>query len=111
VTFGPASTAGVAETLVSARRARRGTTFVYSISEQARVLFTIDKRKKGRRARFARVGRYGQDAKTGTNRKKFSGKIGSKRLKPGRYRATLKATDAAGNVSVVKRPSFKVVAR
>ena len=45
------------------------------------------------------------------NRKKFSGKLGRKKLKAGRYRASLKATDAAGNVSVVKRLSFKVVRR
>jgi hypothetical protein len=103
---------GVAETLVSAaKRAKKGTTFVYTLSEKARVVFTIEKRKKGKRARFSRVGRFAQNGKLGVNRKKFSGKLGRKKLKAGRYRANLKATDAAGNVSVVKRLSFKVVRR
>jgi VCBS repeat-containing protein/parallel beta-helix repeat protein len=90
---------------------RNGTTFVYSLSEQARVLFTIEKRKEGKKARYSLVGRFGQNGKLGVNRKKFSGKIGRKTLQKGRYRASLKATDASGNVSVVKHLSFKVVRR
>jgi hypothetical protein len=43
--------------------------------------------------------------------KKFSGKIGRRRLKPGRYRATLVATDAARNASKPKRLRFRVVRR
>jgi hypothetical protein len=102
---------GVAVRLVTARKAKKGTTVVYALSEKARVLFTIQKRKKGKKAKFSRVGSFGQNAKAGVNRKKFSGKIGRKSLKTGNYRVVLRATDAAGNVSVLKRLSFKVVRR
>ena len=122
--------AGPAETPVTAQsRAKKGTTFVYSLSEAARVVFTIHAKKKGRRVgrrcvkptrrnrgkpactRFVKVGRFAQAAASGRNRKRFSGKIGSRRLRPGNYRATLVATDAAGNRSSRKLLNFKVVRR
>jgi hypothetical protein len=42
----------------------------------------------------------------GVSRVAFSGRIG--KLRPGRYRATLIATDAAGNRSRPKRVAFRV---
>jgi hypothetical protein len=42
---------------------------------------------------------------------KFSGRIGHKALKPGSYRLTIVATDAAGNKSKAKRIDFRVVKR
>jgi hypothetical protein len=120
--------AGAAETVVVAR-AKKGTAFVYSLSEAARVLFTIESRTTGRKVgttcrktsrsnrtrphctRFVSVGRFAQDANAGANRKTFSGKIGTKTLTPGRYRATLRATDAAGNQSANRQVSFTVVLR
>jgi hypothetical protein len=110
-------------------RAKKGTTFVYSLSEDARVVFQIEQRTTGRRVgskcvkattrnkskrkctRYVTIGRFAQAGKQGTNRKKFSGKIGRKVLRPSRYRATLTATDADGNASKVKRLNFRVVAR
>ena len=47
----------------------------------------------------------------GRNRVAFSGKVGRKRLKPGRHRATLRAVDAAGNRSAPRRIRFRVVRR
>jgi hypothetical protein len=41
----------------------------------------------------------------------FSGRIGLKPLRAGRYRATVAATDAAGNRSKRRRTSFTVVRR
>jgi VCBS repeat-containing protein len=124
------NTRGRAETPVSGSgRARRGTTFVYSLSEQSRVVFTIEQKATGRRVgtrcqrptsrnrkrrrctRYVVIGRFAQDGDAGTNRKAFSGKIGRRTLRPGKYRATLVATDAAGNASRVKRLNFKVVRR
>jgi hypothetical protein len=117
---------GAVETLVAAR-AKKGTTFVYTLSEAGRVLFTIEQRQKGRRVgrkclkpsrrnrnrkpctRYVRIGRFAQASVAGVNRKKFSGRIGRRSLKPGRYRATLVASDAGGNKSQLKRLSFKVV--
>jgi hypothetical protein len=119
---------GTAETPVTAR-AKKGTTFVYSLSENARVVFKIEQRTTGRRVgskcvkatkrnksrrkctRYVTIGSFAQAGKTGTNRKKFSGKIGRKVLRPSRYRATLTATDVDGNASKVKRLNFRVVAR
>jgi hypothetical protein len=43
------------------------------------------------------------------NSLKFSGRIGRRALRPGSYRATITATDAAGNKSRPKTLSFKIV--
>jgi hypothetical protein len=121
---------GPAETLVSARRrARRGTAFNYSLSEPARVVFTIQRalagrkvkgkcrkpsranRKKPKCTRYALLGRFAQQGVAGPNTKPWSGKIGKRKAKPGRYRATLVATDAAGNRSQPKRLNFRVTRR
>jgi hypothetical protein len=119
---------GAAEPLVTAR-ARKGTTFAYTLSEPARVLFRVEKKTAGRRSggkcvkRSRRVrrgractlwvpkGAFAQDGAAGANTKPFSGKLGKRRLTPGSYRATLTATDAAGNASKARRLAFRVVAR
>lgn len=121
---------GRAEVPVAAR-AKRGTTFRYRLSEDARVVFTIQRALPGRRVgracrrptarnrarlrctRYVRVrgGRFAAKAHAGANRKRFSGRIGRRALKPGRYRASLVATDAAGNHSLPKRLTFRVVRR
>ena len=75
-----------------------------SLSEAARVVFAIRALSTGRTvARFARV----SDA--GANRVRFSGRVRNKPLRPGRYRLTLTATDAAGVSSRPKRLAFEVV--
>ena len=120
---------GRAETPVAAQRRRRGTTFRYTLSEPARVLFTISRARPGRRVgrrcvkptrrnrarrkctRYVLVRRFAAQAGTAPTRKKFSGRIGRLSLKPGRYRATLTARDAAGNVSAPRRLRFRVVRR
>jgi hypothetical protein len=120
---------GPAETAVAARarKAKKGTSLLYTLSEASRVLFTIEQQQKGRKAggkcqkpskrnktrkrctRYVKVGAFAQDGAAGANTKKFSGKIGRRTLKPGNYRATLSASDAAGNKSQLKRLSFRVV--
>ena len=107
--------------------AKRGTRFRYSLSEAARVVFTIGRSMPGRRVgrrcvkvtrsnrgrrkckRFPAVGRFAQSASAGANTKRFSGRIGRRSLRPGRYRATLVATDAAHNASRPRRLAFRVV--
>jgi CSLREA domain-containing protein len=96
---------GMAEKPV-ASRVRRGTTFRYRLSEAARVVFTIQRRRNGR---YVQARRFAKASKAGLNLKRFSGRIGRRALKPGRYRATLVATDAAGNRSNRKRLPFRVV--
>jgi hypothetical protein len=47
----------------------------------------------------------------GVNKVPFSGRIGTKKLSPGRYRAVLRATDVAGNASKTKTLTFRIVRR
>jgi hypothetical protein len=121
---------GAAETLVAARRgARKGTAFRYTLSEPARVVFTIQRASRGRKVRsrcrkpvrsnrtrrkctrYAAAGRFAQQSPAGKSLKRWSGKIGKKKLKPGRYRATLVAIDIMGTRSAPKRLKFRVVRR
>ena len=95
-------TVGGARTAISARVAR-GTRFSYMLSEPAKVVLQI-KRVGARRA----IGKLTRRAKVGRNILKFSGRIGSRPLKPGRYGAVITATDAAGNHSAAKRVRFRV---
>jgi hypothetical protein len=113
----------------TAAAAKRGTTFRYSLSEVAIVRFTIERRLKGhlvdgrcRRptrenrdaracTRYRRVGSFRRSATGGPNKTKFRGLVDSRWLRPGPYRATLRASDAAGNRSQRKRARFKVVRR
>ena len=118
---------GVAETLVKSAKPKRGTTFVYALSEAARVLYRIEQRAAGRRVgtrcrapsrsnrtrprctRLVRIGLFAHASLAGQTRRKFSGKIGRRSLRPGSYRATLTATDVAGNKSSAKVLSFRIV--
>jgi hypothetical protein len=58
-----------------------------------------------------RAGRFAANGVAGPNKHKFSGRIGRKSLKPGRYRARLVAADAAANKSKPVLLAFKVVRR
>ena len=119
---------GAAEVPVTAR-AKRGTVFRYTLSEDARVVFTITRATIGRRVggscrrrtnanrsrrrctRYVRAGRFAKQSATGANRHRFSGRIGRRSLRPGKHRATLVATDAAGNRSAPRRLGFTIVKR
>jgi hypothetical protein len=121
---------GKRETAVAAgKRVTRGTRLRYALSEQARVVFTVEQPRGGRlvagrcrtpsranrrKRRCTRLVRTGQFAVTsaaaGANTKRFSGRIGSRTLKPGRYRLTLVAVDAAGNKSKPRRLRFRIAA-
>jgi hypothetical protein len=70
---------------------------------------TATNRSKPPCKRYVRPRRFAAQAVAGANRKKFSGRIGKRALRPGRYRATLVATDAAGNHSRPKRLAFRIV--
>jgi hypothetical protein len=104
-----------------------GTTFRYSLSEAATVTFAIERRTSGRKvkgrcraktranarrprcARFRRIGSFDARAAAGANGTPFSGRINSRPLKPGRYRALLGGVDAAGNRSPRATASFTVL--
>ena len=99
------------------KKPKKGTTFRYALSEPARVVFTIERKGKGKGRTvgtkckkqtssnrknksctlYKRIGAFAEQAMQGKNKKKFSGWIGRKKLSAGKYRASLVATDLAGN--------------
>jgi hypothetical protein len=118
---------GKGATPVSARKTKVGTTFRYSLSEAAKVKFVIAQRSRGRKVgkacrkassknkhrrrctRFVKKGTLNRSGVAGANSLHFTGRIGRRALKPGSYRVTITATDAAGNLSKTKTLSFRVV--
>jgi hypothetical protein len=119
---------GPRPTPLRAAKTKQGSAFRYTLSERASVTITIDRPKPGRRVgrscrkpsprlrhrkrctRYVSAGTLTRRAnRAGRNTTKFSGRIGKKGLKPGRYRATLRAKDPAGNRSAPKRITFRIV--
>ena len=100
----------------------------YRLSEAASVAFTIERALPGRRStrgraclaperrfrrrprctRYKREGAFSRAGKQGENSVAFNGRIGRRALRPGNYRASLRATDAAGNRSRTRYLDFKV---
>jgi Ca2+-binding RTX toxin-like protein len=120
---------GPKATPVVARRAGRGTTFRYVVSEAGTLRIAISRRTRGRRVRgrcrretrrnrgarrctrFVRAGTLTRTVHAGAAETRFSGRIGRRALRLGRYRATLTAIDAVGNFSAPRSLSFRVVRR
>jgi hypothetical protein len=104
------------------------TRFRYGVSEQARVTLKIERALPGRRAggrcvrpsarlrqaqrctRYVSVGTLRRTGAKGANSIRFTGRIGKRALRPGRYRAVIAATDAAGNRSALRTARFRVAA-
>jgi hypothetical protein len=97
-------TFAVGRALTAISAVAHGTKLRYTLSEAAKVTVKIQ-RVSTRRV----VGKLTRSGAKGANTIKFSGRIGKKALKAGRYRAVLTATDAAGNRSSASRVSFRVV--
>jgi hypothetical protein len=109
-----------------AAKVHLGTRFRYTLSETARVSVTIQRALAGRRAgskcvrptsqlrrakpckRYHTVGTLTNSATKGANSTRFSGKLGGRALRPGRYRAVIRATDAAGNRSTPRATRFRI---
>ena len=109
-----------------AARIARGTRFRYTLTEQARMTLKIQRALPGRRAggkcvrpgprlvrakrctRYSTVGTLTRNARAGTNRTRFTGRLGKRALRPGRYRALITATDAAGNRSARRSARFRI---
>jgi hypothetical protein len=113
-----------------ATRAPVGTRVSYRLSEPAVVKFTVERAARGRKrgskclaptkkrrklrrcTRYVRLrGSFSRQSKTGLNRFRFTGRLRGKKLRPGRYRLVLVATDAAKNGSKAKRAKFRIVRR
>jgi hypothetical protein len=87
---------------------RIGGTVRYRLSEQAVVRFSVEKIRRGRSAR--RVGGALMHAgHRGSNNFAFTGRVGGRKLQPGRYRMVARATDAVGNPSVSERVTLRIV--
>jgi hypothetical protein len=100
------------------RRVRRGTRFLFTLSEPAAVRVTIEQALAGRRVgtacrrptaklrsrkackRYARRGSLSARGTQGANALPFGGKLQGRSLRPGTYRARISAADPAGNRSV-----------
>ena len=114
-------------TAVSAR-AKRGTAFVFALSEPAQTTITISRAVAGRRSgkrcvkprrslrkrkrctRLVKVGTLKRSkTKAGKNTIAFTGRLGKKALARGRYRASVVATDVANQRSAARQVSFTVV--
>jgi hypothetical protein len=123
---------GKTRTALSARKKRKkakvGTQFRYTLSEQAKVTIAIQRGlrgvKKGKRClkparklkgkrctRWVKAVTLIRKSVQGRNKVAFSGRTRRGKLKPGSYRAVLRAVDAAGNLSSRKILKFKVVRR
>jgi hypothetical protein len=112
-----------------AARLARGTRFRFALSEAARVTLKIQRVRAGRRSggrcvrptprlrhaarckRHRTLGALARSAQSGTNSIRFSGRLGERALRRGRYRAQLRATDAAGNRSAPQGARFRIVRR
>jgi Ca2+-binding RTX toxin-like protein len=112
------------------RAAGAGTALRFTLSEPATVALRIERVAPGRRAggrcrapsarnrarprckRFLRLrGVLTHSAAEGANRVLLRGRLGRRALRPGRYRLVATATDAAGNRSIPRRATFRIVAR
>ena len=91
-----------------AARVAQGTRLRYTLSEGARVTMKIQRRLAGRPTRYRAVGRLKRNGVSGLNRTRFTGRIGRRALRPGRYRVVITATDAAGNRSAPKSARFRI---
>jgi hypothetical protein len=108
---------------------RRGYTISFSLSEDARVTLSFERKLRGRRVRgrcvkptrrnrsARRCTRYKRvrtrirlNAKQGFNKVVFKGRLSRRRsLKPGRYRLTVVGRDSEGAKSKRKRASFRLL--
>jgi hypothetical protein len=92
---------------VARRRGSGGTTIGFALSEAATVRFRLERAVAPRR--FVRAGRLRRSGRAGTNRFRFSGRIGTRALRPGRYRLRARAVDSAGNRSAWRTRRFRIV--
>jgi hypothetical protein len=61
--------------------------------------------------RYGSVGELRRSGTQGANSIRFTGRIATRALGPGRYRAVISATDTAGNRSPLSSTAFRVAAR
>jgi PKD repeat protein len=87
-------------------KVKLGTTFQFTVSEAATVRFKFE-RKQGKR--FKKLGSRSKAAKAGKGKLRWNGKLKGQPLAPGRYRATVVATDKEGARSTPKTVGFRIL--
>ncbi len=110
-------------------RHKRGTAFKYSLSEAASIKIVVTERVSGKRrgrscvapirklrkarkcTRTITLGTLTRISHRGANTVAFSGRIGSRALKPGRYQARITAIDTARHSSRPQTLTFTIVTR
>jgi hypothetical protein len=123
----PSSGTATAAAAAKRKRAKRGTTLKLKLSEAAKVRFAVSlktsgrkvgkacrkpTRKNRRRKRCTRLvakGSFTRSARKGRSKVTFSGRIGKRALKRGRYVMRATPTDAAGNRGLRRSLSFTIV--
>ena len=92
-----------------AAQAARGTRLRYTVSEPAQVTVAIKRavRRDGH-IRYRTGGTLKRTGTSGANSIRFSGRIGKRALRAGRYRAVIRAIDAAGNRSAAKTLRLRI---
>jgi hypothetical protein len=123
----PKGTVEIPVAAAAKRRVKLGTTFRYTLSRAGRVVFLFERKTNGRRVgkrcrkatkrnrkrrrctRYVKTAAFAAQGVAGKNKRKFSGRIRRRKLRPGRYRVTLTAIDAAGVKSARKRLSVRIV--
>ncbi len=125
---GPATFAAASRGASIARKAATGTTVRYTLSKDAKVTFTVERIRAGRRVSgrcrtatranrrkprcdLALAGSFARASKTGRNSFRFTGRLRGHRLAPGSYRLVATASDSGGRRSAARRASFRIVAR
>jgi hypothetical protein len=102
----------------------------YRLSEPGRAKFTVERAAKGRKkghgcvrptrknrtakrcTRYVKLkGSFSRVSKAGLNSFRFTGRLRGRKLRPGRYRLVMVATDAAKNKSKPTRAKFRIVLR
>lgn len=84
--------------------------FRFTLSRAARVTIVIERRLRGRTARYQRRGSLTINGRAGANSSTFRGRIGSRLLPRGTYRAKITARTAAG-ASTTRTATFTIRAR
>jgi hypothetical protein len=103
--------------------------FKFQSTKAGQAVLTIEQRFKGTKKRrkgktlcvaakrgqkknctaYRKVGEIRQAVAAGDNTIEFNGRVAGRKLKPGKYRASLVVTDAAGHVSRTETVNFQVV--
>lgn len=92
--------------LAASARAPRGTVLRFSSSEAGGLTIAVSRARPGARP----LATLTRTIAVGRGRLAFSGRLGAKPLRPGRYRLSVTVTDAAGNTSRASRLPFAILA-